>query len=151
MKMLEKQMYKPSFRPEPAEEPVVEAKSTYRNPVIDYSLPDPTIIKADDGYFCMQPKISAIRRSIVHATWWTGRRSERLSRKKHVRPSSRKEAYGHRISIILTDNMYCIIPCPSGEVSGPVGSELLHPTNRKGRSLTRDRCSEARQFKFKIL
>lgn len=42
MKMLEKQMYKPSFRPEPAEEPVVEAKSTYRNPVIDYSLPDPS-------------------------------------------------------------------------------------------------------------
>ena len=31
MKMLEKQMYKPSFRPESAEEPVVEAKSTYRN------------------------------------------------------------------------------------------------------------------------
>lgn len=26
-------------------------KRTYNNPVIDYSLPDPTIIKADDGYF----------------------------------------------------------------------------------------------------
>jgi len=29
----------------------VEEKRTYNNPVIDYSLPDPTIIKADDGYF----------------------------------------------------------------------------------------------------
>lgn len=26
-------------------------KKTYKNPVIDYSLPDPTIIKASDGYF----------------------------------------------------------------------------------------------------
>lgn len=26
-------------------------KSTYRNPVIDYSLPDPTVIKADDGFY----------------------------------------------------------------------------------------------------
>lgn len=30
---------------------VTEPISTYRNPVINYSLPDPTIIKANDGYF----------------------------------------------------------------------------------------------------
>lgn len=65
MKMLEKQMYKPSFRPEPAEEPVVEAKSTYRNPVIDYSLPDPTIIKADDGYFYLYAT-EDIRNTPIH-------------------------------------------------------------------------------------
>ena len=23
----------------------------YKNPVVDYSLPDPTVIKGDDGYF----------------------------------------------------------------------------------------------------
>ena len=152
MKMLEKQMYKPSFRPEPAEEPVVEAKSTYRNPVIDYSLPDPTIIKSDDGYFYLYAT-EDIRNTPIH-------RSRNLvdweeigtAFTEETRPTFEpKEAYGHRISIMLTGNMYCIIPCPSGEVSGPVGSELLHPTNRKGRSLTRDRCSEARQFKFKIL
>ena len=28
-----------------------ENENTYRNPVINYSLPDPTIIKANDGYF----------------------------------------------------------------------------------------------------
>ncbi|RHJ81555.1 family 43 glycosylhydrolase [Parabacteroides sp. AM08-6] len=28
-----------------------ESKKTYKNPVINYSLPDPTIIKANDGYF----------------------------------------------------------------------------------------------------
>lgn len=33
------------------EEPPVVSKSKYYNPVIDKSLPDPTIIKADDGYF----------------------------------------------------------------------------------------------------
>ena len=65
MKMLEKQMYKPSFRPESAEEPVVEAKSTYRNPVIDYSLPDPTIIKADDGYFYLYAT-EDIRNTPIH-------------------------------------------------------------------------------------
>ena len=65
MKMLEKQMYKPSFRPEPAEEPVVEAKNTYRNPVIDYSLPDPTIIKADDGYFYLYAT-EDIRNTPIH-------------------------------------------------------------------------------------
>lgn len=31
--------------------PLPGSVSTYNNPVIDYSLPDPTIIKADDGYF----------------------------------------------------------------------------------------------------
>ena len=51
MKMLEQQMYKPSARPQQTEQPVAEAKRTYRNPIIDYSLPDPTIIKAADGYF----------------------------------------------------------------------------------------------------
>ena len=32
-------------------EPVEDNKNRYRNPVVDYSLPDPTIILADDGYF----------------------------------------------------------------------------------------------------
>lgn len=40
--------------------------SYYWNPVIDYSLPDPTIIEGGDGYYyCMQPKIFVICRSIV--------------------------------------------------------------------------------------
>lgn len=41
-----------------ASSPVVDEKVTeeqqqdkYRNPVIDYSLPDPSVIRADDGYF----------------------------------------------------------------------------------------------------
>ncbi len=33
------------------EKPEPEPFTGYRNPVIDYSLPDPTVIKADDGYF----------------------------------------------------------------------------------------------------
>ncbi len=51
MKMLEQQMCKPASRPQPIEQPVIGTKTTYRNPIIDYSLPDPTIIKAADGYF----------------------------------------------------------------------------------------------------
>lgn len=33
------------------ETPAEQPKNVYRNPVIDYSLPDPSVIKADDGYF----------------------------------------------------------------------------------------------------
>lgn len=31
--------------------PEKQPKNVYRNPVIDYSLPDPSVIKADDGYY----------------------------------------------------------------------------------------------------
>ena len=31
--------------------PNEQSKSTYHNPVVDYSLPDPSVIKGDDGYF----------------------------------------------------------------------------------------------------
>ena len=34
-----------------ADKPLQTENKTYRNPVIDYSLPDPSLIKADDGYF----------------------------------------------------------------------------------------------------
>ena len=65
MKMLEQQMHKPSCRPEPAEEPATVAKSTYLNPVIDYSLPDPTVIKAGDGYFYLYAT-EDIRNTPIH-------------------------------------------------------------------------------------
>ena len=28
-----------------------EPSKTYKNPVVNYSLPDPTVIEAEDGYF----------------------------------------------------------------------------------------------------
>lgn len=28
-----------------------QPKNVYRNPVIDYSLPDPSVIEGDDGYY----------------------------------------------------------------------------------------------------
>src|SRR5690554_670473 len=31
--------------------PVNDKENIYKNPVVNYSLPDPTIIRADDGYF----------------------------------------------------------------------------------------------------
>lgn len=33
------------------ENPAEQPKNVYRNPVVNYSLPDPTVIKGDDGYF----------------------------------------------------------------------------------------------------
>ena len=42
-----------------------ENKTTYINPVINYSLPDPTIIKADDGYFYLYAT-EDIRNTPIH-------------------------------------------------------------------------------------
>lgn len=151
MKMLEKQMYKPSFRPEPAEEPVVEAKSTYRNPVIDYSLPDPTIIKADDGYFYLYAT-EDIRNTPIH-------RSRNLvdweeigtAFTEETRPTFEPKGGLWAPDINYINGQYVLYYSMSvWEVSG-LWIGVATPTNRKGRSLTRDRCSEARQFKFKIL
>lgn len=43
----------------------VEAQETYRNPVINYSLPDPTVIKANDGYFYLYAT-EDIRNTPIH-------------------------------------------------------------------------------------
>lgn len=42
-----------------------DAGKTYKNPVIAYSLPDPTIIKADDGYFYLYAT-EDIRNTPIH-------------------------------------------------------------------------------------
>lgn len=34
-----------------ADKPLQTENKTYKNPVVDYSLPDPSLIKAGDGYF----------------------------------------------------------------------------------------------------
>ena len=33
------------------ENPEEQPKNVYHNPVVNYSLPDPSVIKGDDGYF----------------------------------------------------------------------------------------------------
>ena len=43
----------------------VEAQEMYRNPVINYSLPDPTVIKANDGYFYLYAT-EDIRNTPIH-------------------------------------------------------------------------------------
>ena len=48
----------------PAEKPV-ETGNTYKNPVVNYSLPDPTIISADDGYFYLYAT-EDIRNTPIH-------------------------------------------------------------------------------------
>ena len=35
----------------PGEQPNEQPKNVYRNPVINYSLPDPSVIKGGDGYY----------------------------------------------------------------------------------------------------
>ena len=58
----------------------------YKNPVVNYSLPDPSGIRAEDGYFtCMQQKIFVICRSIVRKIWLIGNLLVLLLLMKHVR------------------------------------------------------------------
>ena len=47
------------------ETPQVENKNTYTNPVVNYSLPDPTVIKAKDGYFYLYAT-EDIRNTPIH-------------------------------------------------------------------------------------
>jgi len=44
---------------------IEETQTTYKNPVIPYSLPDPTIIKANDGYFYLYAT-EDIRNTPIH-------------------------------------------------------------------------------------
>lgn len=50
---------------EPTAEKTVETEDFYQNPVINYSLPDPTIIKARDGYFYLYAT-EDIRNTPIH-------------------------------------------------------------------------------------
>nr|WP_280746324.1 MULTISPECIES: family 43 glycosylhydrolase [unclassified Parabacteroides] len=52
-------------KPEQKAAPLVKRQKTYRNPVIDYSLPDPTIIRAKDGYFYLYAT-EDIRNTPIH-------------------------------------------------------------------------------------
>lgn len=52
-----------SSDPVTPEQPIGEKK--YKNPVVNYSLPDPTIIKADDGYFYLYAT-EDIRNTPIH-------------------------------------------------------------------------------------
>lgn len=53
----------------PAEQPPATVKN-YSNPVVNYSLPDPTVIRANDGYsISMLPRISEIPPSIDPLIW----------------------------------------------------------------------------------
>jgi arabinan endo-1,5-alpha-L-arabinosidase len=45
--------------------PVAEQKATYTNPVVGYSLPDPTVIKATDGWFYLYAT-EDIRNTPIH-------------------------------------------------------------------------------------
>lgn len=74
--------------------------SYYRNPVIDYSLPDPTIIEDGDGYYYLYAT-EDIRNLPIHRSkdlinWeWVG-----TAFTDRTRPDlNRVEAYGLRISI----------------------------------------------------
>ena len=50
-----------------------QPKNVYRNPVIDYSLPDPSVIEGDDGYYYLYAtETYAICRFTVPRTWWIG-------------------------------------------------------------------------------
>ena len=74
--------------------------SYYRNPVIDYSLPDPTIIEGGDGYYYLYAT-EDIRNLPIHRSkdlinWeWVVQHS----RIERVLILNRVEAYGLRISI----------------------------------------------------
>lgn len=69
---------------------------TYKNPVVNYSLPDPSVIRAEDGYFYLYAT-EDIRNLPIHRSkdLINGSLSVQLLPMKHVRPLSQKGIYGH--------------------------------------------------------
>ena len=73
---------------------------SYKNPVVDIAMPDPTVIKAADGYF------------YVYATESIATRHSQIKLVPGLNP---KLEFGHRTSIISTINMCFIMRCRCGE------------------------------------
>lgn len=87
-----------------AEQAPLADKVWYSNPVIDSDNPDPTVIKAEDGYFYLYATggNTWIHKSkdLVHWTYVGGAYED--DKNRH---GNRKQVFGHRISIISMENM----------------------------------------------
>ena len=89
---------------------------SYKNPVVDIAMPDPTVIKAADGYFYVYATESTRNvpimksKDLVEWTYCTLH-----SRIKLVPGLNLKLEFGHLTLIILTVNMCFIMQCQCGE------------------------------------
>lgn len=94
---------------------------TYRNPVIDYSLPDPTIIKANNGFYYLYAtediRNIPIHRSTDLVNWQSVGTAFTDQTRPHFEP---KGGCGLLILIISTGSMFFITPCLCGVESGRV-------------------------------
>ena len=89
---------------------------SYKNPVVDIAMPDPTVIKAADGYFYMYATESTRNVPIMKSkdlVQWTF--ATRHSQIKLVPDLNLKLEFGHPTLIISTINMYFIMRCRCGE------------------------------------
>lgn len=87
-----------------AEQAPLADKVWYSNPVIDSDNPDPTVIKAEDGYFYLY---ATGGNTWIHKSkdLFTGLMWAALTRMIRNRHGNRKQVFGHRISIISMENM----------------------------------------------
>lgn len=97
----------------------------YTNPVIGRSLPDPTVVRADDGRFYLYATEDVrnvpIYRSTNLVDWdYVGTHLRNLPDP----PSKKEPASGHRISTGSGIGMCCTIQCPCGEGNGRAASDV---------------------------
>ena len=89
---------------------------SYKNPVVDIAMPDPTVIKAADGYFYVYATESTrnvpIMRSKDLVEWTYCNTAFTI---KLVPGLNLKLESGHLTLIILTVNMCFIMQCRCGE------------------------------------
>ena len=71
----------------------------YQNPVVNYSLPDPSVIKGEDGYYYLYATEDIRNLPIHQKTWWSGSMWVLLLPKALVRILNLKEDSGLLISI----------------------------------------------------
>ena len=79
-----------------AEQAPLADKVWYSNPVIDSDNPDPTVIKAEDGYFYLYA---------TGGNTWIHKSKDLVHWMIKNRHGNRKQVFGRRISIISMENM----------------------------------------------
>ena len=129
--------------PLPDNPEVPDVKTTYRNPVVNFSLPDPTIIQAADSSFYLYATEDIRNVPILHSSDLVNWTEVGTAFTDQTRPNFEpKGGFGLRILIVSEINMYCITQCLSGVASGLAVLVLLPRISQKDLFRIMECCSE---------
>lgn len=110
------------------------AQGQYHNPVIDESLPDPTVIRADDGSFWLYATENIHNLPIYRSTNLVDWSFQGTAFTDSTRPDFVPDGGIWAPDINQINGKYVLYYCLHGVGNGHVASELLQPMLLKGLS-----------------